>query len=78
MHDQVPSSCARSAPKRVPRGCAHRYYIKTDMAIVYIMLVSTTKSPMQLYAGTYKKEGVKGFVRGAGMPCVAKKMEGDL
>ncbi|GHU43641.1 ferredoxin [Spirochaetia bacterium] len=38
--------------------------------------VSTTKSPMQLYAGTYKKEGVKGFVRGAAMPCVAKKMEG--
>ncbi|GHT51504.1 hypothetical protein FACS1894102_7440 [Spirochaetia bacterium] len=31
---------------------------------------------MQLYAGTYNKEVVKGFVRGAAMPCVAKKMEG--
>jgi NADH-quinone oxidoreductase subunit G len=38
--------------------------------------VSTTKSPMQLYAGTYKKEGAPGFVRGAIMPCTAKKFEG--
>jgi NADH-quinone oxidoreductase subunit G len=36
--------------------------------------VSTTKSPMQLYAGTYKKEG-QNVVRGAAMPCTAKKFE---
>ncbi|GMO17511.1 MAG: NADH-dependent [FeFe] hydrogenase, group A6 [Termitinemataceae bacterium] len=38
--------------------------------------VSTTKSPMQLYAGTYKKDGTPGFARGAIMPCTAKKFEG--
>ncbi|MDR2500079.1 MAG: [FeFe] hydrogenase, group A [Treponema sp.] len=38
--------------------------------------VSTTKSPMQLYAGTYKKEGVQDIIRGAIMPCTAKKYEG--
>jgi len=39
--------------------------------------VSTTKSPMQLFAGTYNKEGAQGFVRGAIMPCTAKKYEGQ-
>ncbi|MDR3301920.1 MAG: (2Fe-2S)-binding protein [Spirochaetaceae bacterium] len=40
--------------------------------------VSTTKSPMQLFAGTYKKAGVnEGWVRGAIMPCTAKKFEGN-
>jgi NADH-quinone oxidoreductase subunit G len=39
--------------------------------------VSTTKSPMQLFAGTYKKDGKNdNFVRGAIMPCTAKKFEG--
>ena len=38
--------------------------------------VSTTKSPMQIYAGTYKKEAAPDFVRGAVMPCTAKKFEG--
>ncbi|MDR2601940.1 MAG: [FeFe] hydrogenase, group A [Spirochaetaceae bacterium] len=37
--------------------------------------VSTTKSPMQIFAGTYKKEGLKDYVRGAIMPCTAKKFE---
>ena len=39
--------------------------------------VSTTKSPMQIFAGTYNKEGVDGFIRGAVMPCTAKKYEGQ-
>jgi NADH-quinone oxidoreductase subunit G len=40
--------------------------------------VSTTKSPMELFAGTYKKAGVTdGWVRGAIMPCTAKKYEGN-
>jgi NADH-quinone oxidoreductase subunit G len=36
--------------------------------------VSTTRSPMQLFSGTYVKEGEK-VVRGAIMPCTAKKYE---
>jgi NADH-quinone oxidoreductase subunit G len=39
--------------------------------------VSTTKSPMQIYAGTYKKEGAENVIRGAIMPCTAKKFEGE-
>lgn len=39
--------------------------------------VSTTKSPMQIYAGTYKKEGAENVIRGAVMPCTAKKFEGE-
>ncbi|MDR1232109.1 MAG: [FeFe] hydrogenase, group A [Spirochaetaceae bacterium] len=40
--------------------------------------ISTTRSPMQLYAGTYNKDGGKEgetVVRGAIMPCSAKKYE---
>ncbi|AEF85721.1 hydrogen dehydrogenase [Treponema primitia ZAS-2] len=36
--------------------------------------VSTTRSPMQLFSGTYTKEGQQ-FYRGAIMPCTAKKFE---
>lgn len=36
--------------------------------------VSTTRSPMQLYSGTYLKDG-DNVVRGAIMPCTAKKFE---
>jgi NADH-quinone oxidoreductase subunit G len=40
--------------------------------------VSTTKSPMQMFAGTFMKEGTNfgEWVRGAIMPCTAKKFEG--
>ncbi|GHV75879.1 ferredoxin [Spirochaetia bacterium] len=37
--------------------------------------VSTTRSPMQLFSGTYTKEGDQQVVRGAIMPCSAKKWE---
>ena len=38
--------------------------------------VSTTRSPMQIYSGTYNKEGTPAnVVRGAVMPCSAKKYE---
>lgn len=37
--------------------------------------VSTTKSPMQIFAGTYEKEGRENIIRGAIMPCTAKKFE---
>ena len=36
--------------------------------------ISTTRSPMQLFSGTYVKEGEQA-VRGAIMPCAAKKWE---
>ncbi|MCL2007455.1 MAG: 2Fe-2S iron-sulfur cluster-binding protein [Treponema sp.] len=38
--------------------------------------VSTTKSPMQIYAATYKKAGDVNHIHGAIMPCTAKKLEG--
>jgi NADH-quinone oxidoreductase subunit G len=36
--------------------------------------ISTTRSPMQIYSGTYNKEG-QNVIRGAIMPCTAKKYE---